>query len=645
MEEKKDVLNEETIAQDTSKQELPTQENPETTDQIKSDSSNTENKSDELKLTESGEILIDNTLDVEPKVQVPLDHKAKLKEPLTKKKKIMIACIAAAVVVVLFCSIFFPCFFYFKGKIMVNDASDFNTEKTAGKYFVLKKDIVVDSDLDLTNIDSSIDLNGHNLTVNGKLIISTDSSNTINIGTKNKNSYKAKGILKANDIEINAPNANLNIASTTIILGSLNVADINNIDLSGVSIVNSSTINGANEVNIKEAIAAANTDITFTFSNCTSVNIYGKIEVENTIFENSNIVSYSSSTMHSIQLNADSTAQIYGAVDKITGGKKVAMLDNYSCPIYENVILLAIYKPYTSSFTTTNCSKVVYIEKLDTPVDLIVNEDEGSFKATCARIEGFPYVKYNFTYDGTITKNKSSGNIDDHFYDITSLLKQENGAATISISAYAVGNYNFDTLDYDSLNDGEYLYVDSDVKTITYTYSLVLSTPKNLSALRVDDKVLLSFNQVEFADFYTIYIDGAKVIETENATDTEIDITSYVDALGYHSIRITANSHSKELKTSKEAMCSYKNTEKLEAVSNIEAKYDAASKKINISFEGNENAKIYLIQYNGKIYRTTNTSFSIAVEEGLNPIGDSISIVAEGYNYYLNSKPTPATVS
>ena len=645
MEEKKDVLNEETPNQDTSRQELPTQENPENTDQIKSDSSNTENKSDELKLTESGEILIDNTLDVEPKVQVPLDHKAKLKEPLTKKKKIMIACIAAAVVVVLFCSIFFPCFFYFKGKIMVNDASDFNTEKTAGKYFVLKKDIVVDSDLDLTNIDSSIDLNGHNLTVNGKLIISTDSSNTINIGTKNQNSYKAKGILKANDIEVNAPNANLNIASTTIILGSLNVADINNVDLSGVSIVNSSTINGATEVNIKEAIAAANTDITFTFSNCTSVNIYGKIEVENTIFENSNIVSYSSSTMHSIQLNENSTAQIYGAVDKITGGKKVAMLDNYSCPIYENVILLAIYKPYTSSFTTTNCSKVVYIEKLDTPVDLIVNEDEGSFKATCARIEGFPYVKYNFTYDGTITKNKSSGNIDEHFYDITSLLKQENGAATISISAYAVGNYNFDTLDYDSLNDGEYLYIDSDVKTITYTYSLVLSTPKNLSVLKVDDKVLLSFNQVEFADFYTIYIDGAKVIETENATDTEIDITSYVDALGYHSIRITANSHSKELKTSKEAMCSYKNTEKLEVVSNIEAKYDAASKKINISFEGNENAKIYLIQYNGKIYRTTNTSFSIAVEEGLNPIGDSISIVAEGYNYYLNSNSTPATVS
>ena len=187
--------------------------------------------------------------------------------------------------------------------------------------------------------------------------------------------------------------------------------------------------------------------------------------------------------------------------------------------------------------------------------------------------------------------------------------------------------------------------MDSDVKTITYTYSLVLSTPKNLSALRVDDKVLLSFNQVEFADFYTIYIDGAKVIETENATDTEIDITSYVDALGYHSIRITANSHSKELKTSKEAMCSYKNTEKLEGVSNIEAKYDAASKKINISFEGNENAKIYLIQYNGKIYRTTNTSFSIAVEEGLNPIGDSISIVAEGYNYYLNSNSTAATIS
>ena len=92
-------------------------------------------------------------------------------------------------------------------------------------------------------------------------------------------------------------------------------------------------------------------------------------------------------------------------------------------------------------------------------------------------------------------------------------------------------------------------------------------------------------------------------------------------------------------------MCSYKNTKPLDKVSNIEAKYNDASKKINISFEGNEDAKIYRIEYNGKIYRTTNTSFSIAVEEGLNPIGDSISIVAEGYNYYLNSNSTPATVS
>lgn len=652
MDEKKDVINEENNIPNEVEESSPSQPQnvepiSENTNDVSNDTSNEAQApvkeeaapQSELKLTEKGEIIIDNTKDIQaPKAPVELDRTPKLKEPISKKKKIMIASIAAATIVVLFCAIFFPCFFYFKGKVMVDEASDFVTDKASGKYFVLKKDITVDGDLNLQNLSSSIDLNGHNLTVNGKLTLSTDSEQTINIGTKNKNEYKAKGLLTVDDIDINTPNADINIVSTTIIRGALNVSSAKSLNISGASIVNTSTISNVNKVTINEALSASNIDISVIFDNCSTINTYGKIEVENiSLKNNSNLLLGQFASSHIVNLDDTSTALIYGKADKIVGGAKVAMLENYVCENFENVQLLALYKPYRNNLNTVDCKKVVYVEKLETPVDLIVSEEDGAFKANCARIEGFSDVKYNFLYTGAISKFVSSENISDNFWDITSLLKKENGSSQIQLSVYAVGNFDFNTLSFDNVSDGEYMYLDSEVKTITYTYSLILSTPKNLHAFEYGEQVLLSFDPVEFADYYTICVDGTSTFTHKDPSNTSnIDISSYVTQLGYHSIRVTANSYSMELKPSKEAMCSYKHTQELAKVTNLNAK--VTSGKITVNFTGCENGAIYVVVYNGKIYRTTQTTLEIEVSTSETHVGNPLFIYAEGYNYYTESQ-------
>ena len=109
--------------------------------------------------------------------------KPRLKETSVKKKKrIIIAVVAAVLVVAITLGIALPIYFVNKDKIFVKTAEDF-ANYNDGKYFVLDKDVTVNGDLTIERL-YNIDLNGHTLTVNGKMTISAGNEGTLYIGTK-----------------------------------------------------------------------------------------------------------------------------------------------------------------------------------------------------------------------------------------------------------------------------------------------------------------------------------------------------------------------------------------------------------------------------------------------------------------------------
>ena len=87
------------------------------------------------------------------------------------------------------------------------------------------------------------------------------------------------------------------------------------------------------------------------------------------------------------------------------------MLAENICSNYEDVKLLAIYKPDTTEdLYIKNCEKFIRLDKLSAPKDLIVNETNGTFILTTAKID--EAKEYKILINGEFFNNTTDGTYD-----------------------------------------------------------------------------------------------------------------------------------------------------------------------------------------------------------------------------------------
>ena len=564
-------------------------------------------------------------------VQPISDNKPpKAKKPLTakQKKNIIIAVLCIVAIIGVGLGVGLPVYFHFKDKIMVAEAADFNKDITKGTYFVLSKDVVIDGDLDMSARGNySIDLQGHTLTVRGTLTYSTDSAKDIKIGNTKKKAYVEGGVIDADKIVISTLNANVEILSNTqtgraeivakrVTISSMTAADGISVGAQNISLTGAISTGNASQIILSSTAVDANAQASATGK------IGGKLALENV-----DLIATASSSITSIVLDDQSTAQISGTIEAgIEGGKKVAMLGGHSCSEYKNVATLAIYRAGAGDYTIKGCDKVVYIDKLVTPVDLIIEERAGGkIFAVSAKVVGA--TNYVFNVDGT--EHVASGNQ----LDISALMSN-GGAGKHIITVYAKGNYDFATLETADAT----VYVDSDSTKIEYAYKIILATPENLQVAEDSNGIYLAFSKVDFADYYTVDIAGQQLrFEADkDAATQKFYLTEVLKEVGNYSVRVTAHSNVAEILSSKQAMTSYTKTQQLGVATELTARENGA--QINVSWSAVEGADSYIIFANDggrlvELGRTSMTSFSF--DKTLLGSATEVSVVAQGNGYYI----------
>ncbi len=564
-------------------------------------------------------------------VQPISDNKPpKAKKPLTakQKKNIIIAVLCIVAIIGVGLGVGLPVYFHFKDKIMVAEAADFNKDITKGTYFVLSKDVVIDGDLDMSARGNySIDLQGHTLTVRGTLTYSTDSAKDIKIGNTKKKAYVEGGVIDADKIVISTLNANVEILSNTqtgraeivakrVTISSMTAADGISVGAQNISLTGAISTGNASQIILSSTAVDANAQASATGK------IGGKLALENV-----DLIATASSSITSIVLDDQSTAQISGTIEAgIEGGKKVAMLGGHSCSEYKNVATLAIYRAGAGDYTIKGCDKVVYIDKLATPVDLIIEERAGGkIFAVSAKVVGA--TNYVFNVDGT--EHVASGNQ----LDISALMSN-GGAGKHIITVYAKGNYDFATLEIADAT----VYVDSDSTKIEYAYKITLATPENLQVAEDSNGIYLAFSKVDFADYYTVDVAGQQLrFEADkDAATQKFYLTEVLKEVGNYSVRVTAHSNVAEILSSKQAMTSYTKTQQLGVATELTARENGA--QINVSWSAVEGADSYIIFANDggrlvELGRTSMTSFSF--DKTLLGSATEVSVVAQGNGYYI----------
>ena len=673
--EDKETLNEQPKVEETPAEETPVEDakveepiNAQPEVEIKEETPAEEKPADENikeeQPVDDAPIVIDNTVEAPTQPIQDVPRYAKIKEPMSKKKKITILVASIVAFIAVFSILFFPLYFcYFQGRVHIYKAEDF-AKVESGKRIVIEKNVVVEGDLDLSQYDCSIDLSGHDLTVEGKLSL----GNSVEVGTLKKGEYTSKGILTVGSLNVSG--SDFNFASSLIVKDAIqvvaNTATFNSIDL-----VTEAAFT-ANSITFNAPLSVASEATVVAFENCPSVVFNADNGASTTYFVNSNVVLNNSAKTNKFDLDKTSTLQAYGELSAVSGGNVVAMLKGHTCQSYDGVNVLAIYDAFNDTYTATNCTSLLYLETLPAPADFIVSEEGGVFKAVCAEVEPEDSVRYQFIFD-----SQKFDITDEPSIDITSALKAA-GAATHKLQVYALGNYSFDalkTLAELGVPVSTTLYLDSEEPaTLEYSYTLKLSTPTNVEAkVDKDDNVLLSYSPVDFADYYVLTVDGTdkyiltslskeafessyasvaseygnKIIQytLPSLVNIRADITEQVSPLGYHSLRLVAASFSKEIETSKEAMTSYKTTKKItltdadivaQSTSNGDGTYTNT-----ITINNCEEGKIFKLVINGTEEVRLSNSRTYTFTSTKSFKGNTVVVTAEAYGFYEAATTSP----
>ena len=157
-------------------------------------------------------------------------------------------------------------------------------------------------------------------------------------------------------------------------------------------------------------------------------------------------------------------------------------------------------------------------------------------------------------------------------YDLTALLA-------------SVGEYSIKLC---AIGDGK-RYVDSPYGNFTYTNTLTLAMPKNLSVAPNDSAVVCSWDRVAYADSYTVEIGNSSFTTTRNLAD----ITQYVSEVKQHLVYVKANGSGGFLDSQK-VSATYDTVEKLDTPQLL---MNNAAK--SVSWSEVPNATTYSVAVNG----------------------------------------------
>lgn len=556
------------------------------------------------------------------------DKDSKEKAPLTKeqKKKRIIAISVSAVLltIIIVLSIVLPIVILNKDKIFVSKKEDFD-KVNKGKYYVLEKDIVIDGDLNLARA-YTIDMNGHNLTVNGTMVIAdtAENANTLNIGTKKGKAFINDGILTATTLKVTY---NGNFAMHSMLV-------TENLE------VEAKTADFINAVQVRNNLTIANSTIAFkdgiafgdlgaaTVANST-LTVTGNAKADYTL-ESSKLMLGENSSTKSLTMNEYSEAHIKGVVDgDITGGAKVVLSKTATAGVLSGMAELWLHDD--AKYTSINGNVLVkpIIELVAPPTLSVIMTDNGRIIVNVKTVSNAK--RYECTVNGEVLPMVGNPNNDALVeFDITEYAEKHIGE--IKIAVRALGDAEAD----------EELIIPSDFTIINYQHNITLETPKNAVVTKSEEgNYTLSFNPVNFANKYKIEINGRLAIET---AETSIDITPFLDKVGNYSIFVQAvNTENVSILNSEKTLTGTEVRKDLKVDSATLVAKDDGTVELQLSAPNAKDMKIKYTNSDGEEI-IVRLAYTEALNLGKLKSGTTVDIWLIGHGYYDGRDPADSTL-
>lgn len=558
-------------------------------------------------------------------------RRRRVKEPMPRKKKIIIGVIAGVLAVAILAAIIVPVAIFFTSNQTVSSAEDLLAVDWANlgdKKVYLQKDITVDGDLEIP-ASATINLNKHTLTINGALKV----TGAVKIGTSSGDGFNDKGALSVASLSVTSDEGGLEIfAPATVGEGSV---------AAGVfRTANSLALNGTLAINAKTAFiegavtGGENALLSFTGGRA---DITGDAQVNVSSLTGAYINVEGSAK--DIAADGQSYVVLSGTASSVTGGKGVLALKNFECSSFNGMERLGIYVLSCSgSERIENVEDIFFIEKLDTPAAAQVDIRDGRVILTISDVEHSAAADfaYRVTVNDTVFEDVKGTQL-----DITSAVTT---AGIYDILITAQGNFKpgeDGKYDIDSFTKDVY-YIDSYPCGLRYEHTFTLDTPQNLSITAEEGGIVLYFDAVPFADGYNVYInDSAEPISSDK---NEVHISSDLLKAGSNAIYVQAVSNNEQILSSSRALIGYVKYEKLPTPA-VEAPV-ISGKEVAVGWTKTEDSPARMFEvvftYNSSqggvvsktVYAAANT-ITVTLDDLAEGSGVTVTVRALGYGYYL----------
>lgn len=556
--------------------------------------------------------------------------RGRVKEPMPRKKKIIIGVIAGVLAVAVLVAVVVPVSIFFTNNLTVSSAEDLlavDWDNLGGKNVYLQKDVTVDGDLEIPSA-AVINLNKHSLTVNGTLKITGD----VSIGTVSGDSFSGKGGVSVNSLQVNSSDG-LQLYADTIVGEGTVAAGVFRTDcaltLNGVLAINaeSAYIEGAvtGGENARLVFTGGVADVTGGVQTAMAAENGAYVSVENSAAD--------------IALDGQSYLVLSGSASSVTGGKGVLALKNFSCSVFTGMERLGVYvQSCAGGERFEDIDDIFFIEKLDAPAAAQVDIRGDRIVLTISDVEHSADADFSYRVTVNDTVFESVGGTE---LDIT---KAVTTAGVYDILITAQGNFETGEngrYDIDSFTKDVY-YIDSNPCGIRYEHTFTLSTPDNLHIDTVDGGITLHFDAVPFADGYNVYINNSQ--EPVYSEKNEVSISSDLLNAGSNAIYVQAVSGNEQIHASSRALIGYVKYEKL-ATPAVEAPVISGNEvAVGWTKTDNSPARVFEVTFtynsaqggvtNKTVYTTANT-ITVTLDDLAESSGVSVGVRALGYGYYL----------